>query len=274
VDLPDQSVLALLFDVPGIPQTLADLHGSEVESGQRNECTGIPQIVTTGPVYCWWSLFHKFDSSVPLEYFWWTFRCKRDIVPFSTTFVQPFQSVPVTGIIQILDAMVKKKNNVIPLPVNPPKTAPRLLPTLDSFIRDYPFPPPILNDPENLTGKYLLDYKGDPVPCTDLLKWAGGLEACKTKWRLKDTVGDQLISTVFLGLDHGLMGVFEHDGDSKYIHIPILWETMIFDKPDGKVDYGGQNNTFGDSQFRHKSRKAAYAFHHQKVQEMKHHGRK
>ncbi len=166
--------------------------------------------------------------------------------------------------------MVKKKNNVIPLPVNPQKSV--IPPSISAGLQEAESLLALsgrLTDPNNLTGKYLLDYKGDSVPCSDLFEWASGLEACKTKWRLKDTVGDQLISTVFLGLDHGLMGVFEHDGDSKYIHIPILWETMIFDKPDGKVDYGGQGNAFGDSQFRHKSRKAAYAFHHQKVCEMK-----
>lgn len=168
--------------------------------------------------------------------------------------------------------MVKKKNNVIPLPVAADKPVLQALDSPTSKERVHRLSG-LLRNPENITGKYLLDYKGDPIPCSDLFEWASALEACKKKWQLKDTVGKLYISTVFLGLDHGLMGMFESDGDSRYIHVPILWETMIFDKPGGKVNYRGQDNVFGDSQFRHRSRKDAYAFHHQKVQEMKRHGR-
>ncbi len=156
--------------------------------------------------------------------------------------------------------MVKKKKksgNVIQLPVE------RKKPVKEDF------PDKLFFDQDNLTGKYLLDDKGEPYECPGLFKWAQALEATKIKWRLKDTVGSLLISTVFLGLDHGLLGVFEHEDDPKYVHVPILWETMIFAQPGGKVDYAGQSHDIGEAMWRHWSRTDAYAFHHQKVREMK-----
>jgi hypothetical protein len=63
-----------------------------------------------------------------------------------------------------------------------------------------------------------------PVPEPDLLKWAYWME---TSDRVVDRtrLGASLISTVFLGLDHGRIG---------YGGPPLLFETMIF--TDGEAE--------------------------------------
>lgn len=66
--------------------------------------------------------------------------------------------------------------------------------------------------------KYILDGK-TPVPCTDLIEWAKWREA-NNRTVGRDHIGDILISTVFLGLDHRY-------GPGK----PILFETMVFEGP-------------------------------------------
>ena len=75
-----------------------------------------------------------------------------------------------------------------------------------------------MKDPDNITGKYILNDFGENVPCPDLHKWAkwmetGNRESC----HLVDHVGPLIISTVFLGLDHSF-------GNGP----PILWELMVF----------------------------------------------
>lgn len=62
-------------------------------------------------------------------------------------------------------------------------------------------------------NNYILDDQGNPVIEPDIIKWG--------EWRqnfdpqiAKDTIGGVLISTVFLGVDHGFHGT------------PILYETM------------------------------------------------
>lgn len=67
------------------------------------------------------------------------------------------------------------------------------------------------------SGKYILDSTGNPIPETDLIKWAMWLES-SDRQVARDTVGDSEVSTVFLGIDHN----FSRDGN------PILWETMVF----------------------------------------------
>lgn len=71
-------------------------------------------------------------------------------------------------------------------------------------------------------SKYILDDNGNPMKCTDPLEWAGWFETAGEKRIVaRDQIGDVLISTVFLGLDHNFDGHKE----------PILWETMIFGGP-------------------------------------------
>jgi hypothetical protein len=65
-------------------------------------------------------------------------------------------------------------------------------------------------------GIYVLDKNGQPVPERDVLKWGRWME---TKERIlwHDRVEGVLVSTIFLGVNHG----WGKEG-------LILWETMIF----------------------------------------------
>jgi hypothetical protein len=67
-------------------------------------------------------------------------------------------------------------------------------------------------------GRYILDKKGNPKVCNDLLEWVNWFETSMPARRVaEDKVGRKNISTVFLGIDHSF-------GAGK----PLLYETMIF----------------------------------------------
>lgn len=89
-----------------------------------------------------------------------------------------------------------------------------------------------------MTDKYILDADGNPVQVHDLLTWAKAFEK-ENRIVAQDAVGDVMVSTVFLGLDH------RHFDEGP----PILWETMVF---------GGDNDQF---QERYSSRKEALEGH-------------
>lgn len=63
---------------------------------------------------------------------------------------------------------------------------------------------------------YILDDDHNPVPETDVLKWAQWFETFNRHVR-SEMVGPYHVSTVFLGLDMNLF-----DGP------PLLYETMVF----------------------------------------------
>jgi hypothetical protein len=65
-------------------------------------------------------------------------------------------------------------------------------------------------------GQYILDDKGDPVPCDDVIVWAQWFENMVAR----DSVGDSTVSTVFLALDHSF-------GEGP----PLLYETLVFGGP-------------------------------------------
>lgn len=69
---------------------------------------------------------------------------------------------------------------------------------------------------------YILNDRGEPEPATDLMTWS---EAFANSNRIvaREIIGDAIVSTVFLGLDHSW-------GKGP----PILWETMVFG---GKLDH-------------------------------------
>lgn len=70
--------------------------------------------------------------------------------------------------------------------------------------------------------KYILNDEGEPVPEPDLMKWGAWFEPNRARRIVRqDDVGDILVSTVFLALDH----------DHSLQGPPILWETMIFGGP-------------------------------------------
>ena len=77
-----------------------------------------------------------------------------------------------------------------------------------------------------MTYYYILDENNKPQ-ASELSEWAAWLEEGVDRKRVDLYArGSFRVSTVFLGLDHGL-------GD---IGPPVLWETMIFDREDGPLD--------------------------------------
>jgi hypothetical protein len=67
-------------------------------------------------------------------------------------------------------------------------------------------------------GHYILNERGEPVYEPDFMVWACWFEGNFLNRRVARTeVGPYLVSTVFLGLDHGW-----------HSDIPVLWETMVF----------------------------------------------
>ena len=95
-------------------------------------------------------------------------------------------------------------------------------------------------DPDNITGKYILNDFGIAVPCPDLHKWAKWYEQNRESVHKTDEVCGLRISTVFLALDHS----FGTDGP------PILWETMVFADVEQK-----------EQQWRFSYQEDAYQFH-------------
>lgn len=77
---------------------------------------------------------------------------------------------------------------------------------------------------------FILDEHDQPVPCKNMLVWGRFMEEHDRRKVEKTTVQDNpeiMISTVFLGMDHGYH--YTNNPDYK----PVLWETMVFwDRPD------------------------------------------
>jgi hypothetical protein len=70
-------------------------------------------------------------------------------------------------------------------------------------------------------GRYILDARGEPVPCEDLFAWGEWLETndrTVDSTLVEEDTPRLRVSTVFLGLD------YDHSGKGP----PVLWETMIF----------------------------------------------
>ncbi len=70
-----------------------------------------------------------------------------------------------------------------------------------------------------MTDKYLLDENGEPQPCPDLMDWARWFQISERSIA-RTEIGKIVVSTVFLGLDHGY-------GSGP----PVLFETMVFEGP-------------------------------------------
>ena len=93
----------------------------------------------------------------------------------------------------------------------------------------------------NRAGYYILGDDGEPVAVDDLKTWAQWYETHgPDRIVAKTDTGNELVSTVFLALDHA----FLEPG-------PILYETMIF---------GGEHDS---RQWRYRNRHEALAFHDQ-----------
>jgi hypothetical protein len=73
---------------------------------------------------------------------------------------------------------------------------------------------------------YILDESGEqPVRCDDANEWADWYWESDLRRVGKTFLGKIFISTIFLGIDHGL----------DHTH-PVLWETMVFRIGDGGID--------------------------------------
>ena len=73
--------------------------------------------------------------------------------------------------------------------------------------------------------RYVLDEAGDPVPEDDRERWATFMRAGDGRQVAFDEAGKWTVSTIFMGLDHDLVG----SGP------PVLWKTMVF----GPQPWGG-----------------------------------
>lgn len=80
---------------------------------------------------------------------------------------------------------------------------------------------PFSFDPDNITGKYVLDDDGEPRPEPNLLTWAAFYETTN-RTVFDESIGSTRISTIFLGLDYGHARLFNRQA------APVLWETMVF----------------------------------------------
>lgn len=72
-----------------------------------------------------------------------------------------------------------------------------------------------------MSGQYILNESGKPVPEPDLMKWGTWFQTADRQVAV-ETIGESKVSTIFLGLDHAFGG-----------QQPVLWETMVFG---GKLD--------------------------------------
>jgi hypothetical protein len=100
------------------------------------------------------------------------------------------------------------------------------------------------------SDKWILDSNGDAIAFIgDFLVWAEWFEHADRQLA-RDEIGGCVVSTVFLGIDHGF-------GRNRE---PVLWETMVFE--------GTEWSTLMRREFprerytrRHTSRAEALAFH-------------
>jgi len=104
-------------------------------------------------------------------------------------------------------------------------------------------PPKRLSTRDTWSCHWILDEHGEPIEVEDVIEWARWFESAN-RHLARDVIGDVLVSTIFLGIDHNLVGAGP----------PLLWETMIF---------GGPHDQY---QERYSSRASALAGHRQAVE--------
>jgi hypothetical protein len=80
----------------------------------------------------------------------------------------------------------------------------------------------------SLVDHYILNERGEPEPCDELLVWAQWFEDSAAARRIAFTDLGKLgqVSTVFLGLDQDW-----HPVPIPLTYRPLLWESMIFGGP-------------------------------------------
>jgi hypothetical protein len=70
-----------------------------------------------------------------------------------------------------------------------------------------------------VSGKYILNDKGEPELCEDVQAWGKWFEETGSRVVARDTIGESEVSTVFLSLDYSLEGP------------PLLYQTLVFGGP-------------------------------------------
>jgi hypothetical protein len=86
---------------------------------------------------------------------------------------------------------------------------------------------------DSALGLYILDDQNNPIKANDVLEWGKFFEQTGRRQVARTNIGNVLISTVFLGIDHGWM---ENE--------PVLFETMIFNLPEEEDEYQTRCSTW------------------------------
>jgi len=73
---------------------------------------------------------------------------------------------------------------------------------------------------------FVLDENGNPKPCASIVAWGKWFEDIDSRRVCLTDIASCMVSTVFLGVDHGF-------GDGP----PILWESMVFEDGSALEDY-------------------------------------
>jgi hypothetical protein len=73
--------------------------------------------------------------------------------------------------------------------------------------------------------RYVLDHEGNPVRQHDEMAWAEFMKDADARRVAFDEAGKWTVTTVFMGIDHDVVG----NGP------PLLWKTMVF----GPLPWGG-----------------------------------
>ncbi len=92
-----------------------------------------------------------------------------------------------------------------------------------------------------MTHNYILDGDNNPVPAKDILEWHKWYETADRKVASTDVSGAN-VSTVFLATDHGM----EQEK-------PVLWETMVFFKPDINEEWCERYTSHEDAERGHRA---------------------
>lgn len=74
---------------------------------------------------------------------------------------------------------------------------------------------------------FILDENRNAIPAT-LMEWAEYFENTKKRIVKQENIGDYWISTVFFGLDYGLIEMFYLKEGSMENYKPQIFETMVF----------------------------------------------
>lgn len=97
---------------------------------------------------------------------------------------------------------------------------------------------------DNWCGTYKLDENKNAIPCS-VEEWSLQLRKMKknnTKHVAQEMIGDILISTVWLGIDHQWINDAPH---------PLIFETMVFERNDFHEIYCDRYSTWQEAEEGH-----------------------